>query len=638
MNSPSAADQVPRLANYELLDELGHGGMATVYRARDPRLDREVAIKIIHPHLRENAEVAARFTSEAKAVAKLRHPNIVEVFDVSREEDDERFLVVELVRGTTLRKVLQAHRELPAEIAALLVLEVAKALEHAHSHGVVHRDIKPENVLVAFPERAGEASERRRRAADRSGVEWTPSAPDTTDGVAAESGPLAPRVKLTDFGIAKVLDAQGVTSTGQVLGSPAHMAPEQIEGGDVDERADVFGIGVLLYETMVGKLPFHGKNPAQVLRRVLDGLYEPAVHERPSVGAAWSAVLDRALAKLPEDRFQSVAELAAAMRQILEELKFASGERELALYFAAPDAYQADYVERIVGQLSSTAKRARAAGDVVGASQLFNRALAFKPGDPELLRQISGLARRAQLKRAGLRGGAILLGSLALGSIAFAVTRVSRGPEPPRVAHHEAAVTSASSVEAKIRAEKIEPGAAPSASAKVGKRLPRFVPKFLGPKPEASAGAVQAVQVVISGASGTASVDGTPLRFGQIVKLPPGNHTFAFKATDETCCVADPASRVVAIKAQPETQVVYGHIKIRDATLSVSGGPAGSIVYCPQLFKAGLRSPGQRQIAMGSTAMSLTAACTLKPPPDSGAAEQTKSVRVVAGQVSTLSF
>src|SRR5690606_10544202 len=140
---------------------------------------------------------------------------------------------------------------------------VAIALAHAHRHGVIHRDIKPENVLLS------------------------------TDG-AVTGGPSAgPRVKLTDFGIAKLLDAQGVTHTGQVLGSPAHMAPEQIEGGDVDARSDVFGAGVLLYECMVGSLPFDGKNPAQVLRRVLDGSFTPPERARPTVGAGWSRIVEK---------------------------------------------------------------------------------------------------------------------------------------------------------------------------------------------------------------------------------------------------------------------------------------------------------------------------------------------------------
>src|SRR5690606_695677 len=256
--------------------------MATVYRGHDKRLGRDVAIKVIHRHLRENREVAARFASEARAVAKVKHPNIVEVYDVSDEAEAERYLIVELVRGITLRKVLVEHGHLPAEIAAAIGIEIARGLNHAHQQGVVHRDVKPENVLI-------------------------------------ESKPgAAVRVKITDFGIAKLLDAQGVTSTGQVLGSPAHMAPEQIEGGDVSARSDVFGLGVLLYECMVGALPFDGKNPAQVLRRVLDGHFVAPERARPSVGAAWSRIVERALAHKPEDRYASTGELADAMQAELE--------------------------------------------------------------------------------------------------------------------------------------------------------------------------------------------------------------------------------------------------------------------------------------------------------------------------------
>src|SRR5580704_13360343 len=128
---------MPQLAKYELLEELGHGGMATVYRAVDRRLGREVAVKVIHPHLRDSREVVSRFNAEARAVAKLRHPNIVEVFDVSEADEAEQYLVFELVRGTTLRKVLQQRGAMPPEIAAALALELLGALAHASAAGVV---------------------------------------------------------------------------------------------------------------------------------------------------------------------------------------------------------------------------------------------------------------------------------------------------------------------------------------------------------------------------------------------------------------------------------------------------------------------------------------------------------------------
>src|SRR6185295_398802 len=146
--SAGRSGRMPTLAKYDVLEELGHGGMATVYRAHDKRLGRDVAIKVLHPHLRESREIAHRFEAEAKAVAKLRHRNIVEVFDVSSAEDEEQYLVVEFVRGLTLRKMLQKNGALPPEIGVALAIELLSALGHAHSEGVVHRDVKPENVLV----------------------------------------------------------------------------------------------------------------------------------------------------------------------------------------------------------------------------------------------------------------------------------------------------------------------------------------------------------------------------------------------------------------------------------------------------------------------------------------------------------
>src|SRR5262245_40074687 len=157
MNLRASLAGMPVLEKYDLLEEIGHGGMATVYRSKDKRLGREVAVKIIHKHLRENSEVAARFTAEARAAAKLRHPNIVEVYDVSADEDRYRYLVVELIRGTTLRKVLQDHRDMPAEIGAAIVLELCEALTHAHEAGIIHRDVKPENVLIELPDAAAGA-------------------------------------------------------------------------------------------------------------------------------------------------------------------------------------------------------------------------------------------------------------------------------------------------------------------------------------------------------------------------------------------------------------------------------------------------------------------------------------------------
>jgi eukaryotic-like serine/threonine-protein kinase len=375
--------RLPTLDKYDVKEELGHGGMATVYRARDPRLGRDVAVKVIHPHLRDSAEVVRRFSIEAQAVAKLRHPNIVEVYDVSSPNETEQYLVAELLRGQTLRRILDQHGALPAEVAVAIALELLAALVHAHQQGVVHRDVKPENVII----------------------EHRPAAESTGERHVA--------VKLTDFGIAKLLDAQGVTSTGQVLGSPAHMAPEQIEGRDVDGRADVFGIGVLLYECMVGHLPFQGTNPAQVLRRVLEGEYDNAEREKPTVGRAWSMVLDRALAANVEERFETAVAMRDALVLELTRTGFDAPRPELERWLDAPDAYTKAHDTAMPARLCSTGDLAFARKQSLVAAADYNRALAYAPHDANLLRLVSRLNRRTARRETLVRYGPVVVLSLA---------------------------------------------------------------------------------------------------------------------------------------------------------------------------------------------------------------------------------
>src|SRR5262245_22492647 len=176
--------RLPVLSKYEVIEEIGHGGMATVYRAHDPRLARDVAVKVLHPHLRDSTEVAHRFYVEAKAVAKLRHPNIVEVYDISSEEEDDQYLVVELLRGPSLRKLLRTHGSFPPEVAAALCLEILRALAHAHGAGVIHRDVKPENVILEYRPAPAPSSAGDQGASGSLRIR-------SEDGVA---------VKLTDFG------------------------------------------------------------------------------------------------------------------------------------------------------------------------------------------------------------------------------------------------------------------------------------------------------------------------------------------------------------------------------------------------------------------------------------------------------
>ncbi len=562
-SSIHTADERPELVKYDLLEEVGHGGMATVYRALDRRLGREVAVKIIHKHLRESGEVAARFSSEARAVAKLRHRNIVEVYDVSDDEEPERYLVAELVRGTTLRKLLQSESKLPAEIAAAVALEIAAALEHAHQHGVVHRDVKPENVLVETPKPAAEG-----------------------EGAAGVRSKDRAVIKITDFGIAKLLDAQGVTSTGQVLGSPAHMAPEQIEGDKVTARADVFALGVLLYESMVGALPFEGRNPAQVLRKVLEGKHPPADRARPSVGADWTRIVARALSREPEGRYESAAAFGAALREELERLGFDGPRRELMTFLRDPAAYWETYVPRIVGKLVSLGRAAHAAHDIPAAAAHFNRALAFRPDDPELLRQVAGMAHAARVRRSIVRAGSVLGVLVLMVGVAYGLVRLvrsatSRTTEADQSADsrtgdgraasgpvHSAGTLAAGSVRAAAGAEE-----APAAAA--ARRRPRI--RTLR-RPEIK---TRPVRVHIDGAkNGKLTIDAQPKEwFGVSHELTVGRtYVFDFVAPNEECCLG--MTRTVQIPEGEGEYRVAGKIAFKKATLSTASVPPGSTVSC----------------------------------------------------------
>ena len=596
---------MPQLAKYDVTEEIGHGGMATVYRARDRRLGREVAVKVIHPHLRDSREVVARFNTEAQAVAKLRHPNIVEIFDVSEPGEHEQYLVAELISGTTLRKLLQKRGPMPPEVAAAVALELLGALAHANASGVIHRDIKPENVLLAhspLPAAASEGSTPQPRG-DRAVI------------------------KLTDFGIAKLLDAQGVTSTGQVLGSPAHMAPEQIEGGEVDARADVFGMGVLLYECMVGHLPFEGNNPAQVLRRVLDGIYPEAQAERPLVGSRWSALLDRALAHAASDRFADAEAMREAIAAELGRLKVAAPRRELEAWLDDPGAYEKDHARRMVDTLCALATEERKKGDVLGAAGDYNRALAHAPDDPNLLRIVAGMNRAEARTRMLRRASAVLALMLGLGGVAFFVGRAIRAHETPPAPTITAATLApaappppSTNPAGTATAPPATTTAAPSATAP-----PRVVPVNLGgiqPKP-----VERSVRLDVTPSMGVkVSVDGAGPQgvvTGDALKLDGKAHTLVFSCEGNVCVSV---TREVPAGDKDDTVIVA--VPIKPATLVIDGDPDKTyqILERPELT-----------VRAGTNTVPLTSAFERVNVKQSGAAGPV-SVRLHAGDSVTASF
>jgi serine/threonine-protein kinase len=264
---------------YELEELVGSGGMSSVFRARDAQLDRRVAIKILLERYGDDPEYVERFRREARAVARLSHPNIVTVID--RGSDDGRqYIVFEHVDGENLKELVQRTGPLPVRRAVELALAVADGLAFAHTHGLVHRDVKPQNVLLS---REGD-------------------------------------VKVTDFGIARSLDVEhGMTQTGTVLGTGEYLAPEQASGKPVSPATDVYSLGVVLWELLAGDVPFTGENFVAVALRHVNEPPPDLRKLRPDVSPRLAAAVERALAKDPARRFPSMAALAAELRACLAE-------------------------------------------------------------------------------------------------------------------------------------------------------------------------------------------------------------------------------------------------------------------------------------------------------------------------------
>ncbi len=265
-----------QLDAYRLLDLLGIGGMAAVYRAYEPSMDRHVAIKVLRDHLAGDATFRARFEREVRTLARLEHQHILPVYDVG-EHGGRPYLVMRYVEGGTLGDVL-ARSRMGLEQATKLAIQVAEALGYAHRQGVIHRDVKPSNILI------------------------------TPDGDAL----------LTDFGIAKLLaQTLGLTGEGMQLGTPLYMAPEQVQGQTVDGRTDVYALGVVLYEALAGRPPYVAETPMAVALMHVRQPPPPLRQHNRAIPEALEQVLLRALAKQPDDRFQTALEFATALRSSL---------------------------------------------------------------------------------------------------------------------------------------------------------------------------------------------------------------------------------------------------------------------------------------------------------------------------------
>lgn len=291
------------IGGYENLEKIGEGGMATVYKARHKGLDAIRAVKVLTPERARDAEFLKRFEREAKIAAQLQHPNIVAIHDVGMD-NGAYYIGMEFVDGVTLREEVVKKGKLPLPIALLIVLEVCKALEHAHDrrfnyrgedcHSIVHRDIKPGNIMIA------------------------------KDG----------KVKLCDFGIARPVDVADETITfhGTMVGTVSYMSPEQIEGKHIDTRTDIYALGVVMYEMLSNQKPFGDKPTITVMQNIAIGKYQSLSKLNTSVPKSVEAIVEKAIAKDPEKRYQHITEMADNIRKIVPAAIITESEKIIRDY------------------------------------------------------------------------------------------------------------------------------------------------------------------------------------------------------------------------------------------------------------------------------------------------------------------
>ncbi len=271
---------------FKILQKIGTGGMGSVYRASQPAMKREVAIKILHPKLVGRKDLTSRFRREARAMSQLSHPNTVRVFMYGElEEDGSLYIVMEMLEGRNLNQTVRRGGPLPVERAIPILVQVCGALSEAHEMGIVHRDLKPENIFLS------------------------------------NQGGMTDYPKVLDFGLAKVTEQQMqpgsiiLTQEGMVFGTPEFMSPEQAQGRTLDARSDIYSLAVILYEVLTGKLPFDAKTPMEYIQKHVTTPIIPLNERVPDkqFPDGLAQVLEKALAKKPDDRYQTAKELAAAL-------------------------------------------------------------------------------------------------------------------------------------------------------------------------------------------------------------------------------------------------------------------------------------------------------------------------------------
>jgi hypothetical protein len=552
-----------RLGRFHISAELGRGGMATVYRAHDPHVGRDVAVKVMHGFFAGRADIETRFRREANAVAAIRHPSILALYDFSPPSGEEPgYIVSELIEGPALRVLADEHggRLLP-EVAAAIATRVAEALGAAHAAGIVHRDVKPDNVLI-----------------DRTG-----------GGV---------RVVLTDFGVAHVGNMDTMTATGAVLGSPAFMSPEQARGDEVGPTSDVFSLGVLLYQLVTGHLPFSGKEPLALIAAILRGEYIRPGKLEARVGPELEQVIVRCLQRAPAARFPDGRAVAAALRATLSAADFPDEEALLRRALPDLDAFTRATAPQIAERAVAAAELARKRRQIPRALAEVGRALAYVPEHPvarALLDRLgarrrspwliaggaaAALAAIAIVAAVGVRRGAKTDGTTTDGTTGVP-TAVPAAPAPPRP---QGLTVTPPPPEPAPPAEQAPP---PDVAGRVGQAPPATAPTPARPRrrPSATGGTTRVARVSKPDADGPAGEPAVGVAPPQPNPVPAADPPPVAKAPhDEAPAAAPPVVAAASIVLHASQGFCEPSLDDSRPSLRVSVysnlTPGPHIIYC----------------------------------------------------------
>lgn len=573
--------------------------MAVVYRAIDTLLDRQVALKLLHPHLAHDKESRARFHREAQSVAKLKHPNLLEIYDFSgADNSDEVFIVMELVQGTTLRRFLdEAQRsKVSAPAAALILQRVASALSHAHQHGIVHRDVKPENILIA------------------------------TDGVP----------KLSDFGIAHLVGRSDMTHTGQILGSPAYMSPEHLEHGELDARADIFSLGTVLYEMVCGSAPFCGKNPHAVIKQLIEGDYIDPLTQEPSVGRAVAEIIRRCLKPKVEDRYQNAATVATELELAVTSQDVPATDETLASFFADPAGWTLRHRPQIITATLAHAAATRKSGRYAEASEHFNCVLGLEPRNQEALEALVGMGRSQRLRKLAERTALTLPLLAVLLAGVWSVWGQGSPPEQAKVAKHYEPKLNAQIVPS-VEHPMLEESSDIPESDTIAEDQVSPTPSLHTPRTTTGNRATTAVattrQVVFTPhpmavritIDGKDSFDYGPAH--RIRELPVGTHTVSFTPLDTKRF--EPLTWTVEVMPGKGPQLIRERLRLRPGKLLVKSNldtlvtvPGRGIGRTNTIFEVSLDNEPEKSVSILVSA--------------NGYAPQTRQVTISAGEQTTI--